>query len=79
MIIMIILLLFKDDDFEDERRANLLATLAAQATCDPAAVTEKLAQLPTDTYEQCYNNATLALALGQDSTAMTLLDKAAGA
>lgn len=50
--------------------------MAALATETPSRINESFETLPRSTYEQCYNTATLALALGRIPEAMALLAQA---
>jgi signal recognition particle subunit SRP72 len=65
------------DDFGDEREANVSAVLVGQLSQSPNSWDEELtSQLRTNTYELCYNNACMLLYRGQATEAEATLHKA---
>jgi signal recognition particle subunit SRP72 len=67
------------DDFGDEREANVSAVLVGQLSQSPNSWDEELtSQLRTNTYELCYNNACMLLYRGQATEAEATLHKAEG-
>ncbi|KAI7801503.1 signal recognition particle subunit SRP72 [Triplophysa rosa] len=61
------------DDYEEERKTNLSAVLAAQSMWDNTAPD---LDLPESSYELCYNAACCLIGQGQFSQALTQLQKA---
>ncbi|KAA0709764.1 Signal recognition particle subunit SRP72 [Triplophysa tibetana] len=62
------------DDYEEERKTNLSAVLAAQSMWDNTAPEDL--DLPESSYELCYNAGCCLIGQGQFSQALTQLQKA---
>uniref|UniRef100_A0A8D3D3V9 Signal recognition particle subunit SRP72 n=1 Tax=Scophthalmus maximus TaxID=52904 RepID=A0A8D3D3V9_SCOMX len=63
------------DEYEEERKTNLAAVLAAMSQCFPVWTNEDLG-LPDSTYELCYNTACALIGQGQLTEAFNKLQQA---